>query len=117
MGIDLGILRELFRNLQTFEALHETTGIDILTAPDGQEWSLWDLRYLYECRERLSPRQRQAIELCLYANVKETDAAVTMGLKPTTPVAIYANNGLRRLIEMAEDGLLPHFRLDYLQAG
>ena len=109
--INLGTLRELFRNLQAFEALHEVEGIDTITAPDGQDWCLWDLLYLYSCRGMLSRRQCQAIELCLYANVKEREAARMMGIGESSPVAIYANNGLKRLIQMVEAGLLPKFRL------
>ena len=60
----------------------------------------------------------EAIELCLYANVKESEAARMMGLKPTSPVAVYANNGLRKLIEMASLGALPKFRAeDYQEAS
>lgn len=117
MMLELGTLRELLRNLQSFEALHESEGIDTITSPiDGQVWTLWDLQYLYSCRTMLSPRQQQAIELCLYDNIKESEAARIMGLKPTTPVAVYANNGLRKLIEMAHCGLLVKYRADLPQA-
>lgn len=113
MPMELGTLRELLRNLQSFEALHESMGIDSITSPiDGEIWTLWDLQYLYSCRTLLSPRQRQAIELCLYDNIKESEAARIMGLRPTTPVAVYANNGLRKLIEMAHGGLLVKYRTD-----
>lgn len=109
--IQLGVLRELLRNLQAFEALYETEGIDLLRAPDGNDWSLWDVQYLYSERVRLSPRQRQAIELCLYANVKEREAARMMGIGESSPVAVYANNGLKRLIAMAHAGELPKYRV------
>ena len=111
-AIDLRVLRELFRNLQAFEALHETEGIDTLLAPDGTEWSLWDVQYLYQCLRLLSPRQRQAIELCLHDNLKERDAARHMGISEDNPVSVYANNGLKRLIAMAQSGALPHYRID-----
>lgn len=108
--IDLGVLRELLRNLQQFEALYESEGLDSVRAPDGQDWSIHDLQYLYSCRTLLSPRQQQAIELCLYANIKEREAARMMGISENSPVAVYANNGLKRLIVMAHSGLLPKFR-------
>lgn len=110
--IEVRVLRELFRNLQAFEALHESEGIDTLRGPDGQDWSLWDVQYLYSCRALLSPRQRQAIELCLHDNLKERDAARMMGISEDNPVAIYANNGLKRLITLAQAGALPGFRPD-----
>lgn len=108
--IHLGTLRELLRNLQAFEALYEAEGTDTLTSPDGEQWCLYDLQYLYRCRVLLSPRQQQAIELCLYDNIKEREAARIMGVSETNPVAVYANNGLRRLISMIDDGQLPRFR-------
>lgn len=106
----LGTLRELLRNLQAFEALFEAEGIDTITSPDGEEWCLYDLQYLYRCRTLLSPRQQQAIELCLYDNIKEREAARIMGISETAPVSIYANNGLKRLLVMIDDGQLPRFR-------
>lgn len=108
--MELSVLRELFRNLQAFEALHETEGIDTIRDPSGQDWCLWDVQYLYQSRSHLSPRQQQAIELCLYANIKEREAAKMIGVGESTPVAIYANNGLRRLIAMIDEGRLPKFR-------
>lgn len=110
-AIDLSTLRDLLRNLQAFEALFENEGIDTITGPDGQDWNLWDLRYLYECRTLLSPRQQQAIELCFYENVKEREAARIMGISAKSPVSIYANNGLKRLIQLVAEGALPKFRL------
>jgi DNA-directed RNA polymerase specialized sigma24 family protein len=109
-------LREALRNLQAFEALNETEGIDTLRSPDGYDWCLWDLQYLYSCRTLLSPRQQQAIELCLYANIKEREAAKMMGIGESSPVAVYANNGLKRLIAMAEEGLLPKFQISREEA-
>lgn len=109
--ISIKTLRSLFRGLQAFESFYESDGIDTVTDPDGNEWSLWDVRYLYSCRGRLSPRQSQAIELCLYENVKESDAALQMGIQDTSPVSIYANNGLKRLAAMIEGGLLVAFQI------
>lgn len=105
-------LRELFRNLLAFRAVYESDGIDQLHAPDGVVWSLWDLEYLYRQTQRLTLRQRQAIELCLIHNVREQDAAVLMGVSPTNPVGMYASLGLRRLLDMIESGELSRFHLD-----
>jgi DNA-directed RNA polymerase specialized sigma24 family protein len=110
--VDLAVLRELLRNLQAFQSLYECEGIASVRAPDGRDWTIWDLQYLYEARKNLSPRQRQAIELCLFQNIKEREAARMMGVSETSPVAVYANNGLRRLIVMIEAGDLPRFHSD-----
>lgn len=108
-SISLSTLRSLFRGLQAFESFFKSDGIDIITDPEGIEWSLWDVRYLYSCRDRLSPRQAQAIEMCFYRNIEESKAAILMGIQESSPVCIYANNGLKRLIAMAVAGHLPKF--------
>jgi len=105
------VLRELFRNLQAFRAVFEAEGVETLSGPDGQVWNLWDLEYLYEQIVFLPPRQRQAIQLCLFANIKETDAAVMMGVSPTNPVSMYAASGIRKLIIMIQEGKFPRFQL------
>ncbi len=106
------VLRELFRNLQQWEALFDSAQVDVITGPDGQQYHLADIQYLYSCRHRLSPRQRQSIELCLYADTKEKDSTLIMGVSPTNPVAMYATNGLRRICQMIEAGELPRYRPD-----
>jgi predicted lipoprotein len=87
-GLNHKLLRELFRNLQAFEALFETEGIDRLVGPDGREYCLQDIQYLYACRTQLSRRQRQAIELFLYSNIREKDVAKMMDVSETNPIAI-----------------------------
>lgn len=99
----------MFRNLQAFRAACESDGIDTITGPDGQSYCLFDIEYLYSEIHRLSPRQRQAIELCLVANLKEVEVAKMMGLSPTNPVAMYATLGLRKLCDMIEAGELPRY--------
>ncbi len=101
-------LRELFRNLQQFRAIYESYGIDTINGPDG-EICLWDLEYLYSQLHRLPLRQHQAIELCLVRNIKETDAAVLMGVSPTNPVAMYATSGLEKIVFYIRTGALPKF--------
>ena len=110
--MDVATLRELLRNLQQWESLFATDHIDTITGPDGQQYHLTDIQYLYECRALLSPRQRQAIELCLYMDTKEKDVSLLMGVSPTNPVAMYATNGLKRICEMVRAGELPRYRPD-----
>ncbi len=103
-------LRELFKHLQEFRSVYEETGLEEVTTPLGNTWSIWDLEYLYrECR-RLKLRQRQAITLCLVHGMRERDAAEAMGVSPTNPVMMYATLGLRRLLDMIEEGTLDRFR-------
>lgn len=106
----MSTLRELFRNLQAWRALYEAEALDSITGPDGEGWSLWDVEYLYRQLPVLPLRQRQAIELCLVQNVKEADAAVLMGVSVTNPVAMYATEGLKKLIAMIQAGAFPQFR-------
>ncbi len=111
MALTVTTLRELFRNLQAFSALFEAEGIDEVKSPlDGEVYCLFDLLYLYKEIRRLPPRQRQAIELCLVQNMKESDAALVMGVSETNPVAMYATSGLEKLIAMVKDGSLNCFQ-------
>jgi DNA-directed RNA polymerase specialized sigma24 family protein len=103
----------MFRNLVAFRSLYESEGVDVIKGPDGREWSLWDLEYLYEeAQRRLPPQQRLAIELCLVHNVKESEAAVRMNVSPTNPVAMYASLGLKKIVKWINSGQLPRFRAD-----
>jgi len=104
-------LRELFRYLQDFRAVYEATGLDEIRTPYGNNWSLWDLEYLYQASQlHLTPRQKQAISLCLVHNMRERDAAEAMGVSPTNPVMMYATLGIRRLLDMISNGDLDFFR-------
>jgi hypothetical protein len=104
-------LRELFRYLQDFRAVYETTGLEVIRTPYGNEWSLWDLEYLYQASQRyLTSRQKQAISLCLVHNMREKDAAAAMGVSLTNPVMMYATLGIRRLLDMIANGELELFR-------
>jgi hypothetical protein len=104
-------LRELFRYLQDFRAVYETTGLEVIRTPYGNEWSLWDLEYLYQASQRhLTSRQKQAISLCLVHNMREKDAAAAMGVSLTNPVMMYATLGIRRLLDMITNGELELFR-------
>jgi hypothetical protein len=101
-------LREMFRHLQAWHSLYEAEGIDVLTGPDGEEWSLWDIDILYEMSQHyLSVRQRQAIRLCLYENLSEARAARAMGTDESNPVTMYASSGLETLVHLYRVGMLP----------
>lgn len=103
--IDHRVLRELFRHLQEFESLFLTEGIDTLTGPDGANYSIFDLRRLYDRRRMLlTPQRARAIHYFLYLDMREQDAAQAMGLGRDTPVAIYATQGLRQLAAAWADG-------------
>jgi len=99
----VGVLRELFRNLQPWRSAAIEYGIDSLTGPDGTEYALVDIEALYALRHLLSMRQRQAIEACLVADQREVDVAIAMSVSPTNPVASYATQGMRRLLAMAAE--------------
>lgn len=105
-GLDLGTLRELFRYLQAWRALWESEGIDVIASGD-RSYCLQDVEYLYSLLPLLPRRQWQAIELCLVRNMKESDAAVAMGISRTNPVSMYAASGLRRILEWIANGELP----------
>lgn len=102
-------LRELLRNLQAFRAFYEAEGQDTITGPDGKSYCLFDIEHLYEQVVFLSPRQRQAIELCLVNNVLEKDATKIMGVSATNPVMMYATNGLRKICARIDQGLVPRY--------
>jgi DNA-directed RNA polymerase specialized sigma24 family protein len=110
VALTVSVLRELFRHYQAFRALYETEGIDTVVGPEGDEFSLWDVQYLARQLHRLPPRQREAIQLCLIENKKESDAAVLMGVSVTNPVAMYATEGLKKIVELVQTGALPGFR-------
>jgi DNA-directed RNA polymerase specialized sigma24 family protein len=115
VGLTVSVLRELFRNYQAFWALYESEGIDVVEAQDGTAFSLWDAQYLYRQIRHLPPRQQQAIQLCLIENMKESDAALKMGVSETNPVAMYATSGLEKLVQMVQEGQLPRFREEELR--
>jgi hypothetical protein len=110
-------LRDLFRYLSDFRATYEACGLDVITTPHGNTWSLWDLEYLYKivC-QRLTRRQQQAITLCLIHGVRESDAAEMMGVSRTNPVMMYATLGLQRLLDMIDYGEIERFNKPLVDA-
>lgn len=103
-------MRELFRSLSELRVAYETSGLEEMISPSGNRWSLWDIEYLYEkSQELLTLRQKQAITLCLVHNMREKQAAHEMGVSPTNPVMMYATLGIRRLLDMIEEGRFERF--------
>lgn len=114
--MDVATLRELFRNLQIFQALRESHGVTEITSPGGDTYSIYDIEYLYECRRLLSKRQREAIEMFLYQNIRERDVARFMQVAETNPIAIYATQGLGRLCDMIAKNELPGYHSESVGA-
>lgn len=121
MGI--GVLRNLLRNLQLWRSLYEADEVGaVITAPDGNEYCLHDLEYIYEARlakkvDRygrlsyvLSDRQRQAVELFLHDGISERDCSAIMGIAETNPIGMYATSGLTKIVDMIDSGDLDRFR-------
>lgn len=105
-------LRELFRNIQQWRSLNESEGFEILRCPITKiEWSIWDIEYLLDEGLAQLPRgQREAIRLCLVEDMKESEAAVKMGVSPTNPVAMYATDGIKALLRKIDSGELRFLR-------
>lgn len=109
-NLDVKTLRELFRHLAAFESFYEATGQDYLVN-DGDEYSLWDIKKLFEYgQENLPRRQKQAIYLCLYDNILEKDAAIMMGVSPNNPVMMYSSRGCQHIIEDLKAGKISGIR-------
>lgn len=104
------VLRNLLRNYQAWHSTYESDGIDVLSYA-GFEFSLWDLDYLVSNLHLLPARQAQAIRLCFIEGKREQDAAVLMGIKGTNPVSQYANEGLKKILVLIQDGDLPRFSM------
>lgn len=116
MTIPVRVLRELFRHLQSWNALYEAEGTDTITGPDGTEYCIHDIVHLYQeaihgrgekGKHLLSPRQREAIQLFLLENRSEREVARIMGVSEDNPVASYATQGLVRLNELISAGIIP----------
>jgi hypothetical protein len=89
---------KLLRNLQFFYSLYLSEGIDAVTGPDGDVYSIFDIIGIFEKRDALlSPQRAKAVELILYQDMAEKEAALAMGLHPTAPVSAYASAGAKVL--------------------
>jgi hypothetical protein len=105
-GEDLSVelLRKVFRNLQVWRALYESEGIDTIRN-DGVELVIWDIELLLHHSQLVLPdRQAQAILLFLVENRSEEEVAIWMGIDPQNPVGMYATSGLKRLVELIQEG-------------
>lgn len=109
----MSVHRELIRNLQHWRSLYEAMEVaDELVASDSRSYSLWDVQAFYEQRGVVPERQQQSIQFCLYENMKESDAAVRMGIAATNPVSVYATIGLTSMLTKAISGDLPTYKID-----
>lgn len=100
----VAVHRGLIKNLQLWHSLFEAQQVpEVLMVAEGVEYCLWDADSFYATRIILAPQQRTAIELCLYQNMLESDAAIKMGISSSCPVLVYATIGLTYML--AEQGL------------
>lgn len=90
---------------------------DVIRGSDGREWALPDVRRFYDYRSLLPNQMRRAVELFLYQQRLEREAAVLMGVSPTNPVAMYATVGLTKLLGKARAGQLSGCRFDFYCDG
>lgn len=96
--IDPKLFVRLLRNLQFFYSLYISEGIDTLTGPDGDLYSIFDIMDLFGRRgSLLSPQRAKAVELVFFLDMTERDAAVAMGLQESAPVSSYASQGAKIL--------------------
>ena len=109
LSVDVDTLRTLFKGLQLWRAGVEDHGLSSLVIPGtGVEWHILDVEMLYRASQTLlAPRQSQAIRLFLFENMRESDVARLLPIAPTNPIGLYATDGLRHLVEMVEERLLP----------
>lgn len=109
----VSVHRELIRNLQHWRSLYESMEVaDELVASDARSYSLWDVQSFYEQRTVTPERMQQSIQFCLYENMKESDAAVRMGISASNPVSVYATIGLTTMLTKATKGELATYRID-----
>lgn len=106
-------MKVMLRALHLLRAHFEDTGTDTIRTPDGTEWTLWDIEYLFEVsQEALPERQAEAIRFHIVEGMTEREAAITMGVAPTNPVGIYARNGLVTMAWMVNSGMLPRYQME-----
>lgn len=88
----------MLRNLQFFYSLYLSEGIDTVTGPDGDLYSIFDVIDIFNKRTvLLSPQRAKAVELVFYRDMTEREAALAMGLAPGAPVSSYASQGAKLL--------------------
>lgn len=84
---------------------------DVLVGADGKGYALWDVQTFYEQRFVCPDRMQQSIQYCLFENMKESDAAVRMGIAPTNPVSVYSTIGLTMMLTKASAGELHGYQI------
>lgn len=97
-------LRTMLRGMLAWRDLFDQFGTPIYSVTDqyGTEWSIHEVERLYLLSQSmLTVRQAQAIRYFLVDNMREEDVAIAMGILPSNPIGLYATEGLRRLVEMA----------------
>ncbi len=106
----MSVHRELIRNLQHWRSLYEAMEVPdtLVSAENGQSYSLWDVQIFYAQRTIVPARMQQSIQYYLFENLKESDAALRMGIAPTNPVGVYATIGLTTMLSRAVKGELPY---------
>lgn len=109
----VSVHRELIRSLQSWHSWYENQQVgETLRSIDGRSYCLWDIDMFYAGRTGVADNMRLSIELCLYNNMLEREAAVAMGNKETSPVAIYATIGLTHMLTDASLGQLRGYDFD-----
>lgn len=102
-ALTVDILRQVFRGLEQWRLAYAADTSLQTVVNDGIEWNILDVERLYDASQQLlTVRQAQAIRLFLVGNMRESDVAVAMGIKPSNPIGLYATEGLHQLIEMVD---------------
>ena len=105
-ALDVATLRMILKGLEAWRATYHDHGVETICW-EGFEYNIIDVETIYTAsQEELAPRQAQAIRHFLVGNLREIDVAQMMGIAPTNPVGMYATDGLKRLIEMIQEGEL-----------
>lgn len=94
-------LRNVLKHFQMMWSHYESTGTYEFVDSERFTWNVFDLKRLIEgFDDHFPPRQAQALRLHLVEDISEEDCALLMGLRPTSPVAIYVTEALRRFASM-----------------
>ena len=94
------LLQQLLKNYYQWKAYVEDFGLTYITI-EGEEWCFYDI---LDGLETLPPRQKEAVILMCIEDHKEWDTAKEMGFtKWSTPVQVYRNIGLKKLLAFHED--------------
>jgi hypothetical protein len=104
-GLTVELLTGFFRSLKQWRSLFESEGQDTLSGPDGERWDLFEFEELYDWSQRTLPEEeRRAIQLCLFRDLPEAEAASIMQLQESSLVLTYASKGLEKVVEQFNNG-------------